>query len=241
MIIRPLMYLFVLTKLDGSFGQVDMIVIQHLFKSYENNTVHALNDLSMSVDEGEVVALTGPSGCGKSTLLNIVGGLDFPDVGKVLIQGQPPSDYRSLAEYRSRMIGFVFQFHHLIPCLSLMENVELPMYPLPASKDERRRKAAELLIETGLEQRMHFPPPKVSGGERQRAAIARAMVNNPKIILADEPTGSIDSQTGKRVMRFLIDRCRFSGTTLIIATHNPLVAQMTERTIALQDGRTAEG
>ena len=235
------MYLFGLTNLDGQLGQDGMIVIQNLLKSYENNTVQALNDLSLSVEEGEIVALTGPSGCGKSTLLNIIGCLDFPDAGKVLIQGRPLSEYGSLSQYRSRMVGFVFQFHHLIPCLSLLENVELPMYSIPASKEQRKRKAAELLIETGLEHRMHFPPPKVSGGERQRAAIARAMVNDPKIILADEPTGSIDSQTGERVMRFLISRCQSWGTTLIIATHNPLIAKMTERTIALKDGRTVQG
>ena len=184
----------------------DMIVIQNLFKSYENNTVQALDNLSLCIDAGEIVALTGPSGCGKTTLLNIIGSLDHPDAGTVTIKGKTLSAYNSLSAYRSLMVGFIFQFHHLIPSLTLVENVELPMYSLPLSPQQRRKKATDLLIETGLEQRIYFYPPKVSGGERQRAAIARSMVNDPEIILADEPTGSIDSLTGQRVMGFLIKR-----------------------------------
>jgi putative ABC transport system ATP-binding protein len=215
-----------------------MIKIRNLFKTYENNTVQAVNDLSLSIDKGEIVALTGPSGCGKSTLLNITGGLDRPDSGSIRIKDQELSEYKSLPAYRSQIVGFVFQFHHLIPSLTLLENVELPMYSQQWSTKQRHKKATDLLIEVGLEHRMHFFPPKVSGGERQRAAIARSMVNNPEIILADEPTGNVDSQTGQRVMGMLITWCLRMGTTLVIATHNPLIADMTQRTICLQDGKT---
>jgi putative ABC transport system ATP-binding protein len=216
-----------------------MIEVQNLFKSYENKTVQALNDLSLMIKKGEIVALTGPSGCGKSTLLNIIGGLDRPDSGSVRIKDQELIEYKSLPAYRSQIVGFVFQFHHLIPSLTLVENVELPMYSQSVPFEQRRQKASDLLVETGLKDRLHFLPPKVSGGERQRAAIARSMVNDPEIILADEPTGSIDSQTGQKVMGILINRCLHQGATLIIATHNPLIADMTQRVISLRDGRMA--
>ncbi len=215
-----------------------MIRLQNIYKSYENDTVQALNDLSLHIYTGEIVALTGPSGCGKSTLLHIIGSLDRQDSGTVLIQDTPLEEHKPLSAYRAQMVAFIFQFHHLIPSLTLLENVELPMYSQSVPLGPRRKKAADLLIQTGLEQRLDFYPPKVSGGERQRAAIARAMVNDPKIILADEPTGSIDSITGQRVMRLLIDHCLRLGATLILATHNPLIAGMAQRTISMRDGRT---
>ncbi len=214
-----------------------MITLKNIYKHYEKKTVRALNNISLDISRGETIALTGPSGCGKSTLLNIIGALDVPDSGSVLINSQPLGHYRPWSSYRSSMVGFIFQFHHLIPSLTLAENIELPMYPVKTSSSVRTKKVQSLLEFTGIDHRAGFYPAGVSGGERQRAAIARALVNDPLIILADEPTGSIDSKTGQKIVNLLVDICRQRNAILILATHNPLMAAMTDRTVSLCDGR----
>jgi ABC-type lipoprotein export system ATPase subunit len=198
--------------------------------------VKALNGISFEVGRGEVVSIMGPSGCGKSTLLNLLGTLDTPTSGEILIDGRSISTYTPLDRFRSKTIGFVFQFHHLIPGMSLLENAELPMYPLGVSRRAMRQRATEMLVKVGLADRMDFLPTKVSGGERQRAAIARALVNDPSIILADEPTGSVDTETGKAILSYLIDLCHSRGVTMLIATHNREIGAGADRTLRMKDG-----
>ena len=213
-----------------------MIVVKDLKKYYDHGLVKALNGISFEVERGEIVSIMGPSGCGKSTLLNLIGTLDLPTEGEVWIDGKRIMDYRPMDAFRARNIGFIFQFHHLIPNLSLVENAELPMFSIPESRRSRRNKAVDLLKEMGLEERMHSLPTRVSGGERQRAAIARAMINDPQIILADEPTGSVDTTTGNRILDFLVNLCGEKKITMIIATHNHEVAAKTNRVIKIRNG-----
>lgn len=214
-----------------------MISITNLTKDYDGGLVQALRGVSFEVEKGEILSIMGPSGCGKSTLLNLIGALDLPTSGEISIDGRPLTDQRPFDSFRAKTIGFVFQFHHLVPNLTLLENVELPMYSLPVSKSVRREKAIHLLEEMGLEDRMHFLPTQVSGGERQRAAIARAIINDPPIILADEPTGSVDTLIGNRIMGSLLDLCEQKRVTMIIATHNHEIAQRTRRTIRIKNGQ----
>ena len=213
-----------------------LISVTHLKKDYDNGLVQALRGISFEIQRGETVSIMGPSGCGKSTLLNLIGTLDMPTGGEIRIDGRPLADYRPFDSFRAKTIGFVFQFHHLIPNLSLLENVELPLYPRPISKRERRKKAVQLLEQMGLEDRMHFFPTRVSGGERQRAAIARAIIIDPEIILADEPTGSVDTLVGNRIIDLLLDLSNRKNTTLIIATHNHEIAGRTKRIIRIKNG-----
>ena len=213
-----------------------MIRVANLVKHYERGLVKALNGLSFDVAKGEIVAIMGPSGCGKSTLLNLIGTLDLPTSGEIRIDGKNSLDYRPFDRFRAEMVGFVFQFHHLIPSLTLQENVELPMYSLPVSKKTRRRKALEIMRIMGLAERLNFLLTRVSGGERQRAAIARAIVNDPRIILADEPTGSVDTETGSRILEFLVKRCRDRDITMLLATHNEEIAAKFDRTIHIKNG-----
>jgi len=213
-----------------------MIIVDDLKKDYDGGLVQALRGVSLEIGKGEAVSVMGPSGCGKSTLLNLIGALDLPTAGEIRIDGRPLMDYRPFDSFRAKMIGFVFQFHHLIPNLTLLENVELPMYSFPIPKGERRKKAIRLLDEMGLEDRRHFLPTRVSGGERQRAAIARAIINDPSIILADEPTGSVDTFIGNQIIEFLLGLCREKRTTMIVATHNHELAARTDRIIRLRNG-----
>jgi len=214
-----------------------MISVTDLRKDYDDGLVQALRGISFEVEKGETVSIMGPSGCGKSTLLNLIGTLDMPSGGEIRVDGKPLADYRPFDSFRAKTIGFIFQFHHLIPNLTLLENVELPLYSFPILKQERRKKAIRLLEEMGLEDRMHFLPTRVSGGERQRAAIARAIVNDPQILLADEPTGSVDTVIGNRIIDFLIDLCDQKKVTLILATHNHEVAARTNRIIRIRNGQ----
>jgi len=213
-----------------------MIVVRHLVKHYDGGLVKALNGISFEVARGEVLALMGPSGCGKSTLLNLVGALDTPTAGEILVDGRGIDSYRPLDRFRAKTVGFVFQSHHLIPGLTLLENTELPMYSLGLSRKAMRQKATEMLLRVGLAGRMDFLPTKVSGGERQRAAIARALVNDPAIILADEPTGSVDTETGQAILDYLVDLCHSRGVTMLIATHNQDIAACTDRVLHMRDG-----
>ncbi len=213
-----------------------MIVIKNIKKHYENGLVKALNGVNFEIQQGEIVAIMGPSGCGKSTLLNLIGALDLPTEGEILIDGKNISGYQPLHRFRASMIGFIFQFHHLIPSLTLMENVEIPLYTQPFNRGERRKRASDMLTALGLKDRMNFLPTMVSGGERQRAAIARALINNPRIILADELTGNLDTLTGDMIMKLMINLCREKRFTLVLATHNHEIAARADRIIRMRNG-----
>ncbi len=214
-----------------------MIVVREITKYFDNGLVKALNGISFRVEKGEMVSIMGPSGCGKSTLLNLIGALDLPTGGEIWIDGKNLMDHRPFQWFRSRYVGFVFQFHHLLPNLTLLENVELPLFTSPMPKKLRRDKAAALLIEMGLEDRLHFLPTRVSGGERQRAAIARALVNDPRMVLADEPTGNVDSETGERILDYLLGLSAEKQVTMLIATHSHEIAGRTQRILRMKNGR----
>jgi len=196
-----------------------------------------LHPLDLRLDSGRVVAITGPSGSGKSTLLGLIAGLDSPSSGRILIDGADitamPED--ELARFRGTRIGFVFQFFHLLPSLTAWENVRVPL-EIAGSADAGRR-ADGLLTEVGLAGRRHHYPSQLSGGEQQRVAIARALANDPPILLADEPTGNLDSGTGHQVIDLLIDVNRRRKTTVVLVTHDPELAQLAEVSVALRDGR----
>ncbi|HZU97260.1 MAG TPA: ABC transporter ATP-binding protein [Planctomycetota bacterium] len=210
-----------------------------LVKHYDGGLVEALKGLSFEVKTGEVLAIMGPSGSGKSTLLHLLGALDRPTGGRIEILGQDLARIADLAKLRAETLGFVFQLHHLIPNLSLRDNVSLPMYARGASRRERRARAASLLERVGLGHRVDFLPVKVSGGERQRAAIARALVNDPKILLADEPTGSVDTVTGDSIFALFRELHAERNMTLIVITHNDKLGSEVDRVLRIVDGRLA--
>lgn len=201
--------------------------------------VPAVNGLTLKVRKGEFVAVMGPSGCGKSTLLNLVGALDRPTSGRVLIDGIDVSEMNAyaLAQLRNQKVGFVFQAYNLINRSNVFRNVELPMLVRSASKDSRIKRTSEMLSVVGLDSMKSRRPKTMSGGEQQRVAIARALVNNPKIILADEPTGNLDSKAGLEILSFLRTTNKELGTTVIIVTHNREAAEMADRIVYLRDGR----
>jgi putative ABC transport system ATP-binding protein len=211
------------------------IVVDGVRKSFEGGRVPALRDVSFSVASGELVALTGASGSGKSTLLNLIGALDKPDAGTITVDGQRLDDLDRPSEYRAAMIGFVFQAHNLLPTLTASENVQVAMFGRRTRRD-RRAHAEELLAEVGLEERVDARPAVLSGGERQRVAIARALANEPRLLLADEPTGALDSVTGGQVLD-LLGRLRTQyGMTILLVTNDESVAVRAERLLRLQDG-----
>lgn len=215
-----------------------VVVVRDLVKVYrEGGEVWALNGLTMTVSRGEFVAIMGPSGSGKSTLLHILGALDRPTSGEVWVNGQNLARIRDLDTFRARTVGFVFQLHNLIPTLTARENVEVPMIGQPISRRERRRRAEELLERVGLRDRMNHLPSQMSGGERQRVAIARALANCPILLLADEPTGNLDSQSGAEIVALLRELNRDLGMTIILVTHNPWVARSADRILLMRDGR----
>jgi putative ABC transport system ATP-binding protein len=196
-----------------------------------------LHPLDLSIDSGRVVAITGPSGSGKSTLLGLIAGLDSPSTGQILIDGADITAMSEddLARFRGTRIGFVFQFFHLLPSLTAWENVRVPLEI--AGVADAGKRADALLTEVGLAPRRHHYPSQLSGGEQQRVAIARALANDPPILLADEPTGNLDSVTGRQVIDLLIDVNRRRRTTVVLVTHDPELAQLAEVTVALRDGR----
>jgi putative ABC transport system ATP-binding protein len=218
-----------------------VIEIQSVSKTYElgGAVVKALDDVSMTVNDGEMVAISGPSGSGKSTLMHIIGCLDTPDSGTYVLAGENVAGLSSdrLAEIRNLRIGFVFQTFNLLPRLSALENVELPL--LYARHHEAKGLAAEALKTVGLGDRMHHEPNQLSGGQRQRVAVARAIVTDPAMILADEPTGNLDSKTGQEILALFRD-LNAHGRTIIVVTHDSGVAQHCRRAIRLLDGRIVE-
>ena len=218
-----------------------IIEINHVTKHYDDGLVRALNDVSLSISAGTISAVMGPSGCGKTTLLNIIGTIDYPTSGTIRFAGKPLAAHKPLHAFRRRWIGFAFQFHHLIPTLTLQENLELPLYADGTlSRKQRQEKAYAILAETGLEHCASKRANQVSGGERQRAAIARALLQDPRIILADEPTGSVDSRNAALVLDVILDRARAKGMTVLMATHNRSVADRAESVICMSDGKIVE-
>ena len=217
------------------------IICRGLQKHYDQGQVRALDGVDLEVARGEFLAIMGPSGSGKSTLLHLLGALDVPTAGSIQILGQDLASVSDIDRLRSHTVGFVFQLHNLIPNLTLRENVAIPMFARRGvSRSRKHQRAGELLERVGLGHRADFLPVKVSGGERQRAAIARALVNDPDIILADEPTGSVDSATGGRILDLLREVQAERGTTLILITHNEELARQADRIVHLQDGRVRQ-
>lgn len=218
----------------------EIIRLEDIFKIYRvgNQEVRALDGVSLSVFRNEYVAIMGPSGSGKSTLMNILGCLDSPDSGRYILNGTDVSemDDGELADVRNREIGFVFQSFNLLPRYDALENVALPMVYAGVPAGERREKAAEALRSVGLEDRMDHRPNELSGGQRQRVALARALINSPSIILADEPTGNLDTNTSVEIMR-LFDQIYRNGNTVIVVTHEEDIAAYAHRVIRLRDGR----
>jgi putative ABC transport system ATP-binding protein len=211
------------------------VSVENVVKGY--GPIVALRGVSLTVSGGEFLALRGPSGAGKSTLLNLIGTLDWPDSGTISVGGKPVPAPRDAVEFRRRLVGFVFQDHLLLPYLSAQSNVETPLLATGVARHERVRRARELLDEVGLIERARHLPSELSAGERQRVAIARALANAPQLLLADEPTGALDSVAGDRVLDLLAAMRDRHGMTLIIASHDPAVPARADRVTTLVDGR----
>ena len=218
-----------------------MILLDKVHKIYRTEEIEtvALENVNLEVKKGEFLAVMGPSGCGKSTLLNVMGLLDAPSSGKVIIDGKETAEMkdRALAKFRNENLGFVFQSFHLINSLNVLDNVELPLLYRKTGTRERRRLAEEVLTRVGLSHRMRHFPTQLSGGQCQRVAIARAVIGNPSIILADEPTGNLDSKMGAEVMELLHKLNREDGRTIVMVTHDESKAKETSRIIRFLDGR----
>lgn len=221
--------------------QEPIIQAQNVEKVYRSGRlrVEALHDISMAVTRGEMVAIMGPSGCGKTTLLNCLAGLDTIDGGEIFIQGDNLRDLtdNERTSYRARHMGFIFQDFNLLPMLSAVENVELPMLVARVATRKARQRALELLAQVGLAERARHRPAELSGGQRQRVAIARALTNNPAIIWADEPTGNLDSEAAQEVMNLLLRFNQQMGQTLVLVTHAPEIGQLAHRVVHMRDGK----
>ena len=219
-----------------------LLSLSHLSKSYTDpgsgQSVPVLKNITLEIAEGESVAIVGPSGCGKSTLLNILGTLDTPDSGTITLDGESlaQSTPEQLAELRSRKIGFIFQLHHLMPQCSVLENVLLPVLALKNPPASARQRAEALLARVGLQDRMNWKPAQLSGGERQRVAFVRALINQPKLILADEPTGALDEKNADALTTLLLDLQKTTGTTLVMVTHHPAQAARMSRVLKIHEG-----
>ncbi|CAN5438581.1 ABC transporter ATP-binding protein [soil metagenome] len=217
-----------------------MIRLQNIEKVYRTDTVEtlALNSINLDIAKGEFLSIMGPSGCGKSTLLNIIGLLDAPSKGAIQIDAQTTDHLndKQLAQFRNKKIGFIFQSYHLINDLKVLDNVELPLLYRSSTGKERTRLATDALGKVGLSNRMKHFPTQLSGGQKQRVAIARAIVGSPEIILADEPTGNLDSSMGNEIMEILLHLNRVEGTTIVMVTHDENMARRTHRLVRLFDG-----
>ncbi len=225
-------------------GNEPIVRVTALTRDYPagDDVVHALRGIDLAVEPGQLLAVRGRSGSGKTTLLNLIGGLDRPTSGSVVVDGHEVSamDEGALVDVRRRTIAFVFQSFGLVPILSAAENVEVPLRLVRADARARDQRVAELLEMVGLGERARHRPHELSGGEQQRVAIARALANRPRLLLADEPTGQLDSETGHRIMLVLREVVRAEGITAIVATHDPLMMDVADRVIELQDGHLAE-
>ncbi len=218
-------------------GTSPILEVRNLQKSYDQGQIEALRGVSLSIAPGEFVAISGPSGSGKSTLLQLLGGLDCPTNGEVLFHNEILGSSINLDTYRSHHVGFIFQAFHLMPTLRAIENVQVPMLAVKSEATSRASRAEALLREMGLEHRMSQYPNQLSAGERQRVAIARALANNPSILLADEPTGNLDSANSVRIMEMLTGIQSKRGMTLIVVTHENEIANSAPRHIHIRDGR----
>ncbi len=216
------------------------IRVEDVWKSYDNGAITVLKGVDFEARQGEAVALAGPSGCGKSTLLHLVGGLDEPDRGRVSVNGVELNRHRDMVQFLRHEVGFVFQLHNLIPDLTLEENCLLPAQAAGVDRRLARERLQELAARTGLEGRLQHRIQKLSGGERQRTALCRALMNRPRILLADEPTGSLDERTAALVFDMLLDVARTEGVTLLMATHDLALARACDRMITMHDGRIHE-
>ncbi len=218
----------------------ELIVFDHIFKIYEmgDTQVRAADDISFKINKGEFVAIVGQSGSGKSTCMNIIGLLDVPTSGSYYLGGEDVSHMNdnALAKIRNRMLGFIFQQYNLIPKLTVIENVELPLLYAGISKSKRKKMALDALEKVGLSDKAKNLPSQLSGGQQQRASIARALAGNPSVILADEPTGALDSRTGREVLEFL-QKLHSEGNTIVLITHDNSIAVKAQRIIRLQDGK----
>lgn len=221
-----------------------VVELENLEKSYRLGkvTVSALRGVTLKLWQGEFIVIMGPSGSGKTTLLNIIGTLDKPSSGRALIDGEDITKMNDgqLTTLRRHKIGFVFQFHNLIPVLTALENVELPLITSGVNRKAYRERAMELLIRVGLRDRTDHLPDELSGGEQQRVAIARALANHPRIVLADEPTGDLDTQTGSEVVQLMNSMAKQEGSSVVVVTHDPVVADRADRLIEMRDGRITE-
>jgi ABC-type lipoprotein export system ATPase subunit len=219
-------------------GDKVVVEVKDLLKVYgDGHEIHALDHVSFTVREGEFVSVMGPSGSGKSTLLNMLGALDKPTSGQVIIHGQDMTQLRDVDSFRAKTVGFVFQLHNLIPTLSSVENVQVPMQGQGLGAAQQRKRAQELLALVGLSDRINHVPGQLSGGQRQKVAIARALANQPAILLADEPTGNLDSQSGDEVMSLLEELHSQHGMTIFVVTHDMNIARRTHRVLVMKDGR----
>ncbi len=214
-----------------------LIRTERLCRTYPDGAVNALIDVDLEIRRGEFVAITGPSGCGKSTLLNLLGALDTPTSGEIYFAGEPLSQSPDIDGFRARRVGYIFQSFHLLPTLTAAENVQLPMFESSVSPAVRARRAYELLESVGLGHRLHHHPPKLSVGERQRVAIARALSNSPELLLADEPTGNLDTKNALEVLELLSHLHRDRGMTIVMVTHGADIAERAQRTVRMLDGR----
>lgn len=216
------------------------IVVEGLAKAFEDGKIPALRGADLRVERGEFIAIMGPSGCGKSTLLHLIAALDRPDEGTIEVNGVDLFGHSDLNRHRANTVGLIFQLHNLLPTLSAGENVQVPMFATRSTSRQRRERAETLLAMVGLADKIGQLPAKLSGGERQRVAVARALANDPPILLADEPTGSLDSDAGRKVLD-LVDRLRQErGLTVVLVTHDSTVAARADRIVQMLDGRVVD-
>jgi len=220
-----------------SASAAPLLEAKGLTREFDEGHVRALRGVDFSISEGEFVAIVGPSECGKSTLLQLLGALDRPTSGTLLYRGKSIADDPNPAAYRARQVGFIFQAFHLLPTFTAGENVQIPMFEGDRSASERRERAIELLKLVGLENRVDHLPSKLSGGERQRVAVARSLANEPSLLLADEPTGNLDSENAHSVLDLITRLQQEQGRTMVMVTHDPTIAERAGRVLRMRDGR----